>query len=89
MVGIWQAYQAGDWEKAKRLQFALLPLMRLLFSVHFPIGFKAAMEMRGFDMGPQMQPLAAGERARFEAVKKELKAAMTELLALAKAEAEK
>lgn len=86
MLGIWEAYHGGDWEKAKRLQFALLPVIRVLFSPPFPLGFKAAMEVRGFAMGPAMKPLSAVEKNHFHAVKSNIKIAIDELLQVIKRE---
>lgn len=87
LLGIWEAYHSGHWEKAKGLQFALLPVIREMFSVPFPAGFKAAMECRGFAMGPLMQPLSAVEEAHLEAVRTSLQTHIDELLQLVKREA--
>lgn len=86
LLGIWNACHSGDWEKAKRLQFGLLPVIRAMFSVSFPAGFKAAMSCRGFDMGPLMQPLSAADEAHLEAVKINIQTHIDELLQLVKQE---
>jgi len=81
MVGIWDAYQAGDYEKANRIQRAMLPLIRAMFAAPFPVGFKTALEMRGFAMGPCKQPLASNEQENLRAVKVKIEAVLNELLA--------
>lgn len=61
MVGIWQAFHAGDQARMIRLQRAILPLLRACFAVPFPAGFKKAMSVRGFDLGPLQRPLGREE----------------------------
>ncbi|WP_425058930.1 putative 2-dehydro-3-deoxy-D-pentonate aldolase YjhH [Sporomusa carbonis] len=73
MVGIWDAYHAGDRDKANRLQVSMLSLLRAMFAVTFPVGFKAALEMRGFEMGPPKQPLSAAEELKLNSVKAQIK----------------
>ncbi len=73
IVKIYQSFMAGDHAAARRAQFLLLPLLRLMLTVPFPVGFKAALEMRGFPMGPFIQPLAAGEESHYHRVKEQLK----------------
>lgn len=80
MVGIWDAYQAGDYEKANRIQVAMLPFIRAMFGAPFPVGFKAAMEMRGFEMGPLKQPLSVAEEFNLSEIKKEIKNLLQGLL---------
>lgn len=80
MVGIWEAWQAGDYGKANRTQQAMLPLIRAMFAAPFPVGFKAALEMRGFAMGPYKQPLSAGEEEKLQGVKAGIAAALQAVL---------
>ncbi|HWR45692.1 dihydrodipicolinate synthase family protein [Sporomusa sp.] len=80
MVGIWDAYHAGDYAKANRIQIAMLPFIRAMFAAPFPIGFKAALEMRGFDMGPHKQPLSAAEEFNLSGVKARIKNILQGLL---------
>lgn len=86
LLGVWKAFHAGEWEKAKRLQFALLPAVRAMFSVPFPSGFKAAMACRGFSMGPLMQPLQTAEQRRLEAVTEHIRVLIDELLQIVERE---
>lgn len=58
MVEIYKCFLSGDYETAKKYQFSILPAIRSMFALPFPLGFKIAMEMRGFDMGPPKQPLS-------------------------------
>lgn len=80
MAGIWHAYQDNNWDKMLRLQNALLPLLRLMFEVPFPIGFKTALELRGFEMGPLKQVVSTPEVSKVMTVKAKLKTALQELL---------
>jgi len=47
------------------LQESILLILRTMFALPFPLGFKLAMEMRGFNMGPPKQPLSDAERFKF------------------------
>jgi 4-hydroxy-tetrahydrodipicolinate synthase len=69
MVGIYRAWQEKKYEQAYELQLSILPLLRAMFSAPFPLGFKTAMELRGFRMGPPKQPLSASEKDRFSSTK--------------------
>ncbi len=56
---------AGQIEQARALQYQLLTLFDLmLYTADFPAGFRAALRLRGFDMGPGRQPL--GEPQKLE-----------------------
>ena len=53
----------GDIERARMLQFRILDLINLmLLGVNFPEGFKTAVGVRGFDMGPPRQIMSEEER---------------------------
>jgi len=45
-----------------------------------PIGFKAAMELRGFPMGPFKQPLSDAEQYTYQITKSRIERIMTPLL---------
>jgi 4-hydroxy-tetrahydrodipicolinate synthase len=81
VLGLYQAWQRGDTDTARRLQLALLPVIKLMFSLDFPLGFRAAVELRGFDLGPCRQPLSVGQQAAVENLKTQLRPLMTQLLA--------
>lgn len=80
MVGIWDAWNAGDIEKAREYQNAMLPLIRLAFMLPFPIAFKLILEMRGFDMGVNFMPLSADQKAACEAMKPRLREVLDPLV---------
>ena len=51
--------RAGQLDEAMRLQYRLLELFdAMLYSADFPEGFRAAVELRGFDLGRSRQPLS-------------------------------
>ena len=80
MTGIYEAWKTGDYEKAKELQFSVLLPIRAMFSLPFPLGFKFAMEMRGFAMGPPKQPLSDAERFKFNTMKARIEKILTPIL---------
>ncbi|OHB78955.1 MAG: dihydrodipicolinate synthase family protein [Planctomycetes bacterium RBG_16_64_10] len=50
---------AGQLHEAKQLQFRLLELFdTMLYSADFPAGFRAAVALRGFELGSSRQPLS-------------------------------
>lgn len=69
MTAIYKAIKEGEFEKAKILQRSMLPLLRLCFSLPFPIGFKIALEARGFAMGPYWSPMDDGTLAKIHNIK--------------------
>ena len=53
----------GLLEEAKSLQFRLLELFdTMLYSADFPEGFRAAVSLRGFDLGQSRQPLSESQQ---------------------------
>ncbi len=80
MVGIYNAWREGDYEKARELQFSILLLIRAMFSIPFPLGFKTALEVRGFKMGPPQQPLSDAEYFRFAGTKSRIENIMEPIL---------
>ncbi|MBN1291813.1 MAG: dihydrodipicolinate synthase family protein [Candidatus Latescibacteria bacterium] len=78
-VKIYNATLAGDYETARNLQFAVCLAIRTMFSVPFPLGFKAAMEVRGFNMGPQKVALSEVDKARAQGCKERLYSILSEL----------
>ncbi|MGL5513346.1 MAG: dihydrodipicolinate synthase family protein, partial [Sporomusa sp.] len=80
MVGIWEAFHHGDYEKANQIQVAMLPFIRAMFTAPFPVGFKAALEMRGFEMGPPKQPLSAVAASQLSGTKDNIKRTLDDLL---------
>ena len=63
IVELYQRSLARDIDRAKELQYRLLPLINLmLLGVNFPEGFKTGVGVRGFDVGPSRTVLSAAER---------------------------
>ena len=63
IVELYDRAVAGDLERARELQYRLLPLINLmLLGVNFPEGFKTGVAVRGFDVGPPRTILGAEER---------------------------
>lgn len=79
IVKIYNATLAGDYDTARNLQLAICLAIRAMFSVPFPLGFKVAMEVRGFRMGPPKAALTEMDKARAEATKKRLHSILSEL----------
>ena len=79
LVRIYNATLAGDYDTARSLQLAICLAVRAMFSIQFPLGFKAAMEVRGFNMGPPKVALTDADKARAEATKKRLHTILSEL----------
>lgn len=48
IMNIVKAFEQGDFETARKIQFELLPLIAQYFSKEFPIGFKEAVLSKGF-----------------------------------------
>ena len=80
MVGIYDAWREGRHDRARELQFSILPAVRAMFALPFPVGFKLALETRGFRMGPPKQPLSSAEQARYETVRADIQKIMKPLL---------
>ena len=73
MLGIHDAWKRGEMEKAKSLQQSILPLVRaMMFGAPFPLGFKMALELRGFKMGPPLLPPAREDIDQMACVRSEL-----------------
>jgi dihydrodipicolinate synthase/N-acetylneuraminate lyase len=80
MVGIYRAFKEGNYDKARELQFSILLLIRACFALPFPLGFKIALEVRGFEMGPPKQPLSEAERFRYRTMESRIRKVMGPML---------
>jgi dihydrodipicolinate synthase/N-acetylneuraminate lyase len=80
MVEIHRLYQSGNHEAAKKHQFSILQAIRYMFAMPFPLGFKTAMELRGFEMGPPKQPLPVGDPQEFEAMRVRVREALEPII---------
>ena len=60
---VYQLTMAGQIAEAMALQYRLLELFdAMILSADFPEGFRAAVELRGFNMGQSRQPLSDAQR---------------------------
>jgi N-acetylneuraminate lyase/4-hydroxy-tetrahydrodipicolinate synthase len=80
MVDIYEAWKKGEYEEARQLQTSILLILRTMFALPFPLGFKLAMEMRGFKMGPPKQPLSDAERFKYRNLKTRIEKIMGGIL---------
>jgi N-acetylneuraminate lyase/4-hydroxy-tetrahydrodipicolinate synthase len=80
MVDIYQAWKKGQYEQAQQLQTSILLILRTMFALPFPLGFKLAMEIRGFKMGPPKQPLSDAERFNYRNMKTRIEKIMKGIL---------
>jgi 4-hydroxy-tetrahydrodipicolinate synthase len=65
---------AGDWERARRLHYELIPLMRALFLETNPIPTKAALSMMGLcrdELRLPLLPMSASPRERLRVALRE------------------
>ncbi len=77
---LYKCFQEGNYDEARELQFSILILLRAMWSLTMPIGFKAAMEFRGFPMGPFKQPLSDAEQYTYQITKSRIEKIMKPLL---------
>lgn len=64
---------SGELEQAKQLQFRLLELFdTMLYSADFPEGFRAAISLRGFDLGQSRQPMSEVQQLDLESLQRVL-----------------
>jgi N-acetylneuraminate lyase/4-hydroxy-tetrahydrodipicolinate synthase len=80
MVDLYNAWKNQNYTEAKQLQESILLILRTMFSLPFPLGFKYAMELRGFNMGPPKQPLSDAERFNFRNTKVRIEKIMIPIL---------
>lgn len=80
MVGIYEAWKAGEYDRARELQFSVLLPIRAMLALPFPLGCKVALEMRGFNMGPPKQPLSDAERFKYKTMRTRIEKIMSSIL---------
>ena len=80
MVDLYEAWKQQDYAEARVLQESILLVLRTMFSLPFPLGFKLGMEMRGFKMGPPKQPLSDAERFNYRNTKVRIEKIMLTIL---------
>lgn len=79
MSAMYKAFCAGDYKEAKRIQYSILEMIRIEGELPLPVGLKAAMEVRGFDMGELMQPISQAEKDQLPYMKERYTRIMKEL----------
>jgi len=80
MIAIYEAWKSGDYNAARELQRSILLIVRAMFSLPFPLGFKYAMELRGFKMGPPKVPLSDAEHFNYNTMKARIDKIMMPIL---------
>lgn len=80
MLGIYNHWKKGNYNKAREIQISILEVMRAMNSLPFPMGFKLALEIRGFNMGPPRQPFSDIQKSRIEGVYAKIEKTMKVLL---------
>ncbi len=70
---------AGRIDEARELQYKLVKLFdAMLYSADFPEGFRAALKLRGFNVGAGRQPLAPSQRVDLALVSDTLQCLLAE-----------
>ncbi|KAF5084954.1 4-hydroxy-tetrahydrodipicolinate synthase [Methanoculleus horonobensis] len=72
MVGMYEAFRAGDLARARVLHYELAALMRAMFIDTNPIPVKKAVELLGMAAGPVRLPLDELDEAKTEQLRKVL-----------------
>jgi len=80
MSGIYRFYQQGNLQKALELQYLLLPLVREMSALPFPVGFKMALKARGIDVGPVLQPLPREQYSLYESAQEKISFLLNNIL---------
>lgn len=79
VMKLYHAFTKGDINEAKRVQFKLLELIKTMFAAgNFPEGFRAGVNLRGFQTGQGPQPMSPFEQPHFEAIRAKLACLLTE-----------
>ena len=69
----------GRIDAARELQYRLIELFdAMVYTADFPEGFRAAMALRGFDVGVGRQPLSSNQRIELGAVSDKLQCLLAE-----------
>ncbi len=70
---------AGRLEEARKVQYDLVTLFdTMIYSAEFPEGFRAAVNLRGFNMGIGRQPLSVDQKTDLVALSKTLQCLLGE-----------
>ena len=70
---------AGQLDQARKLQYDLVTLFdTMLYSAEFPDGFRAAVDLRGFNMGVGRQPLSSEQQTDLATLSRTLQCLLAE-----------
>ncbi len=76
---VYELTRSGRLEEAVQLQYRLLELFdAMLYSADFPEGFRAAVELRGFNMGSSRQPLSPNQKVDRAALQRVLRCILSD-----------
>lgn len=76
---VYELTRSGRIEEAVQLQYRLLELFdAMLYSADFPEGFRAAVELRGFNMGSSRQPLSPNQKIDRAALQRVLRCILSD-----------
>ncbi|MBI4024799.1 MAG: dihydrodipicolinate synthase family protein [Verrucomicrobia bacterium] len=79
IMKLYRDFKEGRFEQARHTQFKLLELVNaMLFGPNFPEGFRAAMSLRGFNLGTTRQLLSPRERDNLDDLRAKLACILTE-----------
>ncbi len=74
VVALYDAWMLGDIEKARKLQYDIIPLTNLLVRRSYPAGIKAALDLIGLKGGRPRRPLTPYTDEERKPLRKELEA---------------
>ena len=80
MVNIYDAWKSGEYEAAQEYQYSFLAAIRGMAALPFPMGFKAALEARGFNMGPPKQLFSDAEQFKFKTMRSRIEIVMAPIV---------
>jgi N-acetylneuraminate lyase/4-hydroxy-tetrahydrodipicolinate synthase len=80
MMSIYNHWKQRNFDRSRQLQISILEAMRAMNSLPFPMGFKVALEIRGFKMGPPRQPFSDIQKSRSNTVRARIEKTMKPLL---------
>ncbi len=80
MVSLYNSWLKNNYEQALSIQLSILPLIRAMNTVPLPLGYKLALECRGFIMGePKIKP-SDTERRNYSKIKYRINETLTQIL---------
>ena len=74
VVALYDAWKQGDIEKARKLQYDIIPLTNLLVRRSYPAGIKAALDLIGLKGGRPRRPLTPYTEEERKPIRKALEA---------------